>query len=283
MTDRGDKLVFQPLGLGQILGHLVDGLAQAADLVIVPGVRQAHLHVALGDAGGRSLDLTEGPHDGAHKKQAAPDREAQHKQAQPHTDGHGAPPEVVHQHKARHHPHGGDAARRVGHKHRHCHDTLALRRGKDGRPQPVGGGQRAAVVGTVGQVAVHRAAAGCQDHALIVQQHKLKLVLFVKLLNHAAQDLPAAFGGDGHIPRRAGGLQAAHHGGEAVFHSALNAAVQVVIAVIEEKPLRQHQHQHGDKQAAAHPSADDTAAVRLHRGFPPFVVFLRGRRHTFQR
>ena len=264
MADRRDKLVFQPLGLGQVLGHLVDGLAQAANFIIVSCIRKADFHVTLGNFRCGGFHLTQGAHDGAHKKQAAPDGKGQHQHAQANADGNGAPPPRVHQREACHHPHGGDAARRVGHEHRHGHDAFAVGRCEDGRPHAVGRGKRPAIVGAVGQVAAHGAAAGRQNDALAVQQHELELVLLVELLNHAAQGLAAAFGSGRSIPRRAGGLQAAHDGGKTAFHRTFHPAVEVIVAVIQEQPLGNRQHQHGDEQAAAYPAADDTA--RLHEG-----------------
>ena len=65
MADRGDELVFHALGLGQVLGHLVDGMAQAADLVVVARVGQAGLQVAARNAVGDGFDLAQRPHDGA--------------------------------------------------------------------------------------------------------------------------------------------------------------------------------------------------------------------------
>ena len=76
--------------------------------------------------------------------------------------------------------------------------------------------------------------------------------------------LAAAFGSGRSVPRRAGGLQAAHDGGKTAFHRTFHPAVEVIVAVIQEQPLGNRQHQHGDEQAAAYPAADDTA--RLHEG-----------------
>ena len=111
---------------------------------------------------------------------------------------------------------------------------------------------------------VHGAAAGRQDDALCVQQHKFKLVLLVELLDDAPQDIGAAFGGGCGVPRRARGLQAAHDGGKTIFHRALDTAVEVVVAVVQEQSLRQHEHQHRDQQAAAYPAADNAGG--LHGG-----------------
>ena len=46
MTDRRDELVFQPVGLGQVLRHLVDGVAQPADLIVVFGGGQPGFQVS---------------------------------------------------------------------------------------------------------------------------------------------------------------------------------------------------------------------------------------------
>ena len=266
MADRGDKLVFQPLGFGKVARHLVDGLAQPPDLVIVAGVGQARAQIAVGNAVGGGFHLAQGAHDGAHKKQPAPHRNQQHQQPQPHRQRDGVPPLLVGKAQAGDQPHGGDVTRRVGHQHGFGHDTLALRGGVDVVASALQECQREVVA--AGQVGAADTAAVCQNDARCVQQHKFKLVFFVELLHRAAQGAGAAFGGDSGIARRAGCLQASLDGGKPVFHRALHAAVQCAVAEIQKQPLRQNQCQHGHQQAAAHPSLHNTGG--LHRT-PPFL------------
>ncbi len=64
------------------------------------------------------------------------------------------------------------------------------------------------------------------------------------------------------------GLQAAHDGGKTIFHRALDTAVEVVVAVVQEKSLRQHEHQHRDQQAAAYPAADNVVDCMAVSSFP---------------
>ena len=208
MADRGDKLIFKPFRLGQILRHLVDGLAQTADFIIVGGIRQADFHIALGDFGCGGLHLAQRAHDGAHKKQPAPHRNQQHQQPQPHRQRDGVPPLLVGKAQAGDQPHGGDVARRVGHQHGFGHDTLALRGGVDVVASALQECQREVVA--AGQVGAADTAAVCQNDARCVQQHKFKLVFFVELLHRAAQGAGAAFGGDSGIARRAARKDSLH-------------------------------------------------------------------------
>ena len=83
---------------------------------------------------------------------------------------------------------------------------------------------------------------------------------------HAAQRLAAAFRRFQAVPRRAGGLQTARNGGEAVFNGALHPAVQFPVAVVEEDRFGREQHQHHDEQTALDPALDD--AGLCHRPFP---------------
>ena len=253
MADRGDELILQPIGLGQVLGHLVDGLAQAAHLVVIPVVRQAHLQIAFCNFCRCCFNFPQRPHDGAHKKQPAPNREHQHQHTHAGGGGNGVPPLAVRQRQAGDKAHGRHIAGRVGHQLGHSHHPFALGRGEDVVSFAAGGSLRRQKVGAVGQVACHGAAAGGQDDPLGVQQHKLELVLFVELLDGAAQGLAAALGGLVSVARRAGGLQAARNGGKAALRRPLHAAVQFPIIGIEEHHFSRQDHQHGDQQAAPHP------------------------------
>ena len=257
MADRGDELVFQPVGLGQVLRHLVDGPAQAADLVVVFGVRQAGGQVAPGDAGGGRLHLAQRPHDGAHKKQPAPQHEQERQRADAHRGHQVAAPLAVHPGQTGDHAHGGDVARRVGHQRGNGHDPLPLTGGEDGAPLAVGGGEGLHKVGAVAQFLAHGAAAGGEHHAPGVQQHEFELILLVELFHGAAQGLAAALGSFQAVPGGAGGLQAARDGGKAALDGALHPAVKVAVAGVEEDRLGRHQHQHHDEQAAPYPALDD--------------------------
>ena len=59
--------------------------------------------------------------------------------------------------------------------------------------------------------------------------------LFLYYSYNAPQDIGAAFCGGCGVPRRARGLQAAHDGGKTIFHRALDTAVEVVVAVVQER------------------------------------------------
>ena len=63
MGNRGDKVVFQLLRGAQLPGHVVDGVAQAADLVVL-GLVDAHREIALGDLPGALAQLPHRHQDG---------------------------------------------------------------------------------------------------------------------------------------------------------------------------------------------------------------------------
>ena len=63
MRDRGDKVVFHLLRRAQLAGHVVDGVAQLADLVVF-GLFNAHGKVPLGNFPGAGAHLPHRHHDG---------------------------------------------------------------------------------------------------------------------------------------------------------------------------------------------------------------------------
>ena len=129
---------------------------------------------------------------------------------------------------------------RVGHKHRNGHDPLALGCREDSRPYPVGGRQRTAIVGAVCQVMVHGAAAGRKMTPCASSSINSNLSFssncsttrrrhwrgFRRWLR-CPPPCPWPAGG----PRR----------GKTIFHRALDTAVEVVVAVVQEQSLRQHE------------------------------------------
>ena len=268
MTHRGDKVVFHPVGLGQLLRHAVDGAAQTAHLVLVPGVRQAGGQIAVGDAGGGGLHLAQRTHDGAHKKQAAHNGKAQHRHRHAHGGQQHLLPLPVHQRQTGDEPHGGDASRCVGHQRGDGHDPLAGVGVENGRAHTAVTGEGGAKVLPLHQAPVDHTAAGGQHGAAGIQQHQLQLVLFVKLLHDAPKRLSPGGGGVPGVAGGAGGLQTAVDGGEPVEHGPLHAAVQILVGGVEEQPLRHRQHQRRDEQTAPQPAGCDVVGFHAFQRYP---------------
>ena len=268
MADRGDELVFHLLGFTQVFRHLVDCPAHAPDLIIVTRFGQAGFQFAAGDAVGRGFHLGQRPHNRPHKKQTAPQRKSQHRHHHPGRQQHKIAPLAVGQRQAGDQPHGGDTAGRVGHQRCHRHNPLAIRRAEN-RPAHAGGAVEGAVkICAVCQVLVDGAAGRAQHKAGVVEQHELKLILFVKLFHGAAQRLAAGSRSIAGVTGSAGGLQPADKGGKAAFHRLFHPAVQALVTEIQEQGFGQSQDQHAEQQTAPQPSVGNA----LDRPTPSFVT-----------
>ena len=85
--DGGDELVLHLLALVDTQGHVVDGVGQGADLVVVP-LLDLHAVGALGDALGGLGNPRHRIHDGADEVQVGEVHDAQDRQADAQGDGH---------------------------------------------------------------------------------------------------------------------------------------------------------------------------------------------------
>ena len=267
VADRGDELVFHPFRFCQVLGHLVDGFAQAADLIVIRGIRQAGGQIAVGNAIGGGFHLAQRPHNGADKKQAAEHRKPQHHRRHAERNHQRAVPLAVHQRQAGNKAHGRHIARRIRHQAGNSHHVFAVRCAESDHAAAGGAGDSLIKIPALAQqILVHGAAGGCQHHAGGIQQHELELIFFIKLFHRAAQGLAAAFRRCLAAAGGAGCLQTSLHGGKPRLHGTLHPAVQILVAVIQKQPQRRSQDANGNQQAAAQPAAGNA----LHRRQPPF-------------
>ena len=267
MAYRRDKVIFQLFGLAQILRHLVDGGAQAADLVVfIVRFGQAGAQIAPGNAGGDVLHLAQRVDDGAHKEQPRPEAEAQDHGDQRQADHRVLGQSIVHQFQAGGHAQRGHVLGGVGGEH-----------GDGQHPFPGGGGidapgGTARLHGGVqfcapipfpvgGQVA----AGGGDQPAVRVQQHEFKFVLGVELLHHPAQRQAAGLGGGGgggaHVH-----LQLAGNAGKPAENRLFHPAVVALAVGHQENRLGQDQRDQGDQKAAGEPAFCDTVHGSLLSG-----------------
>ena len=249
VRDGGDKFVFHALGFIQLARHMVDGVAELADLAAV-FVVDARIQIALRDARGRGFDRADGAHDAANEKQPRRNAEQDHRSNQHQAGDHTHPQALVHQRYARNKAHRRDIARGVrqhrGNGHHlfvHCravHGAALARIAQNGAQKIIAGGR-----------ALRRiAGAGCHRAARSAHQHQLELILFSKLLHHAAQKYAAAFACLG-----GAGVQLHNNGGGAGAQCTPRAVVVRCKGIIQKYRLGHKAHQNGNQQAAAHPSS----------------------------
>ena len=180
MRNRGNKVILHFFWRAQLLGHIVDGIAEIANLVVV-WFSDPHLKVALGDSAGHRADFSQGLHNWSDKIGVGKHHKENHHTAHQKQQADRHKYFSVRRFQGNHIPHGahivsGGAVHRLCNRH---HLFAGIQ-----RPGPNSG----ALVGAFGQLIIgHRlllvhlkSGRGNQASVMPVKCHQLHLFLIGK-------------------------------------------------------------------------------------------------------